>query len=584
MQLIRFDLTLEIQGPVITSNSGVGHAGIDMVMARTADLETDGKTRYYLPGTHLKGLLREAWQNFGIADAEVEKWLGKESASEEQDGPNEPARGRLQFGDAFDRKTNPEDPHPLHFRTKIDPERGSVDEGMLLMIEAPYKPGEPYTFQAKLQVLLRGDETAESLRQRIEAAFAWTMAVGAEKSVGFGRILRASVKASPVSPQSVPEATDRYELALTFDRPFCFAKPKLNSNMFESFETVPGSSIRASLANMAQEEKGKYKTLLDNLHAIVCTDLFAEEAGMRSVRFPHSLVQTEKKVYRDAVLCKEPPAGIGMELRFSVDWKPSEFPPEGYDWPWPEYEVRVRTAIEGEKRKVLDEALFAYEMVVPRVAWRGYLDLSEVAANTREQVRRQVLELLGHGLHGLGKTKAWAKVSVTAAAQPAIPSGNVLAVTLQSAALLLQPNRVEAVGLHAAYAEAFQSLSSALELQHFFQRTSLYGGEYVYRRFQQKPGDKLYRPYWLTEPGSVFVFKSTEAARTFLAGAMKTNLPIPEATRKFYQLTEKPEPLDWQRCPCLPQNGFGEIAVNLHVSRAAAVPLLTAKDLEGSHV
>src|SRR6266851_796975 len=92
-----FSLTLTLQGPVMTNSSVRGGFGVDSVMAQT------GGT-FYLPGTLVKGLLGEAWQELASIDPAFgglqRRWLGEESQTQ-----NLPERGTLFFEDLLDRKT-----------------------------------------------------------------------------------------------------------------------------------------------------------------------------------------------------------------------------------------------------------------------------------------------------------------------------------------------------------------------------------------------------------------------------------------------------------------------------------------------
>jgi len=589
LAIYRLDLTLE--GPLVTASSAIAHFGVDLAMARTPDLDhphPERPPRFYLPATLLKGLLREAWQQFGLND-EIQKWLGEESArpnqaaDPEDDGPNEPNRGRLSLQDALDRHTDAVNPGPLRFRTKIDPQRGSVDEGALLMIESPYEPGTPYTFTALFRALLKPDEDAELLRRQLLAAFLWITAAGAEKTVGFGRLLAAQVSLVPVHAAPLPLNANRLQINLSADRPVCFAKPRLHPNLFEAEDFIPGAALKAAVAQTSLLDPPTFADLRAFLHAIVFSDLFPSQKGARPVRRPLSVVLVgsgPNTKPRDAIHNPSPPPGIHPDIRFSVDWKTPEF--QLADYPWPKWarEVRVRTAIDGDRRKAKDESLFAYESVVPEAGWLGTIDLSSVVPDAvRSRVNSQLQEVLSYGLLRLGKTKAYGTIALSEAPLATAPPASEIVITLQTPALLLNPKNATPAGLLAAYQTAWSEISSSvLKLKHFFHRTRLHGGEYIYRRFQSRHSDHVYRPYLLTEAGSVFVFEPNANAAALLHSWRQSHLPIPPSTRKFYTLPDQPSPSDWKICPCLPENGFGEFAVNLHLNPSSTVPLLQEQD------
>ena len=84
-------------------------------------------------------------------------------------------------------------------------------------------------------------------------------------------------------------------------------------------------------------------------------------------------------------------------------------------------------------------------------------------------------------------------------------------------------------------------------------------------RFQ---GGKPYLPWVLTAPGSVFVLKAQagfeEAAQGRLAQWTTEGLPLPAWVETRYEST--PGAGDggtWHRNPFIPENGFGEVHVNL---------------------
>ena len=175
----------------------------------------------------------------------------------------------------------------------------------------------------------------------------------------------------------------------------------------------------------------------------------------------------------------------------------------------------------------------------------------------------------------MGKTKARASVTVRPAAlKSAAMDHNEVAITLQTAALLCDPGRHlaprEQIGsadrdkMQEEYQQVWKDLSGgSLQLKHYFHRMSLAGSGYMRHRFQN---GKPYRPYLLTDAGSVFVLrvedqqKAAECVRSWL----NRGIELSKAVRNFYLLEGIPEQDLWKYCPFLPENGFGEIAVNVH--------------------
>ncbi len=344
---------------------------------------------------------------------------------------------------------------------------------------------------------------------------------------------------------------------------------------------------------------------------------------IRPVQPPLSLVKTDE--FYDVALCD----GAGLIKKqapaFAVDWKGEDYGKvdELFGIPSLEREVRVRTKIDYQKRRSDDQQLFAYEMVVPNdeIGWYARLDLSAVPAEKRPQVVEQLQSLLTPGLVGLSKTKAYAQVEL-------LPPNSILQchasnlesrdgvwiLTLQTPALLCNPDELMGTNnnpsetLHQAYASVFAELSdNSLELVRFFATQSLAGGFYLSKRFQ---APNPYQPYLLTNKGSVFVlqpkqeaaakssaipahafnwldirdlisafraifqkndriaewpnFRAGITAKSFIEKWSKTGLPLPKWANEKYRRDDKAGN-HWSNCPYIPQNGYGEIAVNLPI-------------------
>jgi hypothetical protein len=225
----------------------------------------------------------------------------------------------------------------------------------------------------------------------------------------------------------------------------------------------------------------------------------------------------------------------------------------------------VRTKIDASKRRAETEKLFAVETIVPADrAWIGYVDFGAISDEAmRREAEEELLTILGEPLGPLGKTKTYADVEPVAERGPLPaerPAGH-WAITLQSAAILADPEELRRNhDLGAEYGRVFRQISGgALELVNFFSGESFAGGYYLHRRFQFHKRE--YMPYLLTDSGSVFLLHpATEAASGIVGEWLRYGLPLPQWARERYA---RPGESDWQWCPYLPENGYGEIAVNL---------------------
>jgi hypothetical protein len=120
--------------------------------------------------------------------------------------------------------------------------------------------------------------------------------------------------------------------------------------------------------------------------------------------------------------------------------------------------------------------------------------------------------------------------------------------------------------LHGAYAAYWDELSGgALTLDDFFAHQGFEGG-YRYHRYlgaaERKNRPNNYRPYYLTLSGSLFKLRVTDEIKApkLLIQWMSSGLPLPKWALAEYGQYNRPL---WETCPFVPENGYGEIAVNL---------------------
>jgi len=571
------DVKLTLQGPVLTCSTVRGRFGVDAMMAQSGN-------HFYLPGTLVKGLIGEAWQELGGVSPEFRAlrnhWLGQKSSTQ-----NLPARGALYFEDFVDRETSVEGTR-TQYRIEIDPERGSVKHGHYLVIDAPYPSGKPVIFEGTLWALAKNRQEVNQLRSHTQTALRWIMSVGSERSIGFGRVLDA--QCSP--PECVgwqaetgDKSSPALSLELSFTRPVCFARRRVANNLFESEPWLTGASLKGALATLLSIDQTLWPHLREHLHEIRFTHAFpAGASAPRPVYPPESLVKVNDET-RDAIFLKDPPTGSIAVPEFRVDWKDESDVWRLFGWPDLKRELRVRTAIDGELRRAEDQSLFAYQMIVPDgVSWQASVLLDGVEESVRAEVAAELRAALEHGLFALGKTKARAAIIAKPIdLKTAQLRGDTVAITLQTAALLCDPSRHLApngqIGssdrdaMRAEYRDVWSDLSgTSLELENYFHRVSLAGGGYLRHRFQT--GDP-YRPYLLTDPGSVFLLriKDRQKASDCVTRWLRRGLDLSGPVRHFYRLGGIAERELWKSCPFLPENGFGEIAIDLHETQRDGV-------------
>ncbi|MEK6320453.1 MAG: RAMP superfamily CRISPR-associated protein [Acidobacteriota bacterium] len=603
---VTLTVTLTLNGPILTQSTAAGAYGIDSPVARNAD------KKCYLAGTLVKGRLRQAWEELLPAlgpgfDQKMNDWLGQKTGNAEPDGkdkPIAPSRGRLHFEDFVD---DVERRSGTLYRISLDDQLGAVRKGAYQVIEAPYAAGQEISFSGKIRYFVATEPEATEIKRCVEVGLRWITSLGAERTVGFGRMVKVEVSEDPNPPQAPETAVTgalMLDFALTPETPFCIARRRVNNNLFESEEVIPGGVLKGSIASswrarLGQQGDGAITPGMDTARPELCrhfeklriTHAFPASAAqpVRPVVAPLSQVKFKIKdqpEVRDIALC-DGPMLLGnppVAPSFAVDWKDDDDVRHDFGWPDLEHELRVRTAIDRDLRKAKEEQLFAYEMIAPRgrIEWYGLIDLSQVPEAERAAVEAQLRDLLSQGLHGLGKTKARARIvwltpgTVAPKRQSqAAPINGQWVVVLQTPALLCDPSRLnEASGdeeLCKAYNEVWDQLSNhSLQVVRFFARQSLAGGYYLHRRFQ---AGKAYNPYLLTDAGSAFVLKGkngqTPLAQQSIDDWLAYGLPLPSWAVKHYKRNDQRGTLllgdHWMNCPYLPANGYGEIVVNLDV-------------------
>jgi len=682
MLQVILDIKLTLEGPILTKSSMPGRYGIDASMAENHE----GK--YSIPGTLVKGRLRQSWKELKemasyISDPEINDLLGLKSGnSEDTDNtiPVTPSRAILKFSDFICKEKK--ETRDLH-RIKMDEEKGTVKKGALLIMETPFAPGEKADFYGTISFIAKDEEKANEIKGYIDKGLRWITSLGSDRTVGFGKFINVEfikVDIKDISPKeevqiNASQAEDgKLCLIITPKTPFCIAKRKIHSNLFESEIFIPGGVIKGTIASVwgqLLEEKGEFvidensdkdrKNLCKHFNNIRFYHTFPAENSKlcRPVTPPLSLVKVDDKSYYDVVLYKEPILinglllSVGPELQddldnnivsdtlirkfvekeitlskdavvlvedagnrwkindgqkvyiirkeraseevdklniyickapaFSIDWKDSSDVKKCFGWAdlSNSKELRVRTAIDKTKRKAEEDKLFAYEMIIPTgFHWLSWIDMGLVPKCEREAVERQLNELLSYGLNGLGKTKVSASVTLKEPSfiQPVKESklesldGQYI-VTLQTPAILCNPNELSETSnkdnLSKAYDDVWKQISDcSLSLVRYFASQTLAGGDYLHKRFLYKK-DKPYKPFLLTEAGSVFVLSinNEEKAKEKIEEWFKYGLPLPEWAKKEYKRNCKAGD-HWSNCPYIRENGYGEIAVNLDIHKS----------------
>ena len=584
-QLYRLHITIELTAPFNTAASEPSRLGIDSPLLR------DHLGRICLPGTLVQGRVLEEinnWPGFST----LRERLGKVAEGQSL-APN---RKQINIGDLV--MIEPVAPTTHTFvRISKNEITGATKEGALQVIEQPAPSGALLKFTGDALIVC-DETTAGNVRTELEGALRLVPNFGADRSVGFGVVQKVTVVHAPVPTTALswPENATCVELALHLDRPFLVTQSSPRDNLFNGSDIIPGNALKGAFADTLIALGLGNPSAIHGFDDIVFNHAFCAHSALRPRALPESLVEfkhNERKIALDLAAESEPVVlGEGHALAaplFALDWKDPPSPPHvprdllgaetslrhHFGWATPAHLLRVRTAIESETRAAAEGKLFAYDQVVHERAptgdektpqphiWRARIAISALTPDAQRSARTTLLKVLQTGLVGLGKTKAHVTVSAVTAA----PSSNVIALvtgqkiflTLQTTALLTRPGKLtenaSAADLHAAYADTFAALSKqGFTLSHYYARQSLRGGHYQNQRFKN---GTVYAPWLVTNAGSVFVLTVTDkagAATDALRIWLQRGLPISADWGAQYAA--------WQTNPYLPQNGFGEIAIN----------------------
>lgn len=512
-----------------------------------------------------KGYL--AW--FGSSREDV----GQEVRGDEQEGFNH--RRRIFFSDLRAETTGNEE--RTRTRIKIDRKRGAAEEGALLMIEAPYASGEEIVFAGSIDFVGKDVEIPQMV-SALRLALNWASQAGGLRTIGFGRILKAEIGApEPArSPLPAAENAERLALVLRFRDPVCVAETRNSGNTYVSSDVIPGGVIKGALANLITMGEGSgagvdvrqsksFPALAEYFSHLRVSHLFPApiDNPRRPYRWNKSLVVDKDDRFHDAALWDGPQLIGGRAPAFFNDWKGKHFAAAErcVGWPHVPKRLRVRTSIHYDEVRAKHEGLFAYEMLeVGKHVWVGEIGLEDIATkDKRAALAADLARALADGLPGIGRSQSFATLAEgsfapSVNAVTAVDDAALFVLTLQTPALLRTPEQ--------SYAAAIRELcGGALKYVRHFASERLSGANFMANRYFK---NKEYRPWLLTEPGSVFVLQPSgmDDPAGVIRSITTKGLPLPESVRTFYGLGSGTDDAQlWPHCPYIRQNGYGEITV-----------------------
>lgn len=591
----KMEISLKIQSPFLCSATGPGSWGIDLSFNRNHE----GKLS--IPKSHIKGKLREAWnelQQTETLSIDINHWLGKSSGDDA--GNYAPHRGLMIFSDFI--CLDKQDFSQTH-RIRIEKTSGTAGEGALITVEVPHLSGKTTKWSGEIAFPAVDQTEGERVKEHILTGLKWITALGAEKGVGYGRLMEVECesfcqeesKAHMISP------ADAIGLAITMLDPLMIGGVRIKDNYLKSETILTGSVIKGALAQsirrrlnlngnqeINESTPGITEAGISNLarhfeHLRITHAFPSRQSLVRPVKQPLSLVKA--KGLHDIALSEKPRLINDKAPAFAIDWKDSSDVDFAYGWAHPKTLARTRTAIETVTRRAEEEKLYTFEYICPvddqnkEIIWLSNIYLPDnLDKDEHEQLSDEICFVVHNWFDYIGKRDSRIKTArVSSGHWPSavrkldISRDKIIVLTLQSDALILDPwelKEEDKDSFFEAYKKFWNDISdNALELKHFFAAQKLRGG-YLGRRFRIDkkycPINEKYYPFFLTSAGSVFVLKIKDQPKAAKLGKTWRHygLPIPDWAFERYDRSSGGR-LDWRKCPFTPENGFGEIVMNL---------------------
>lgn len=594
-EIVKLPVNLTLAGPILTAGSTFSRWGLDSVFYR------DWRQNYALPGSLVRGKLREAMRTLISLTSSslltVEQWFG--SASGERQNLAEsyaPRRGLLKVSDFIftHRTSSPLYNNCIRTRIRIEPERLVVEPGALLALESPFAPGGHYQWEGSIEFLI-DSERRDACLEQIKQAFHFITAIGANKTIGFGRLMKVAfgepkvVKLSPRADEQETQVPLGLNLALKPKEPLMIGGIRRKENIFESEKIIPGAVLKGALAVGLNRIAGNadLNRIIDGKNDPVVELFSCLAKHFAGLRFLHAIPSENKSDRKETIplsmasydgKCEDVAFKTSEEdiwakgttpVSFRVDWKdlPNNLP-DRYKFPNIEYHQVTRTAIDNDLLKADEGQLYSFRMIKPNegISWLTQVQFPETASQEEKQtLSAELRQALPLALRYIGKRQSLVSLSVapyynqkmTFSAQ----NGVSFAITLQTPAIMVDPNEMAKTSqtifddrkiLNTLYADYWgELLGSCAVLERIFASQELQGG-YLGMRFMKN----AYRPFYLTSAGSTFVFSVRDKEVWKKVDLLcKNGLPLPDWAKKTYA-----EPI-WKNCPFIPQNGYGEILV-----------------------
>lgn len=623
---------LTVRAPFISAGGADGVRGLNKLFIRGSDgkiavngSHIKGKLREAIKELIEKHAISESFgiiDLFGPEKKNTTKTLPDAQGSDASN--NYRKKGRLRFSDFIVISTSMQAECQANqkrlTKVRINSTTGTSKEQCLQMVENIFDSGTPVTLSGTISFFAETEE-ANSTAETLVTGLKWITALGGSKGSGFGRLERVTASVSTSETVSVPalHAEQReFDIHLEFLDDLLIGGIKKASYFVESETVIPGGAIKGSLARFLNRLCGtmpdwmaidmlnsavstQFPLLAEHFSRIRCAHAFpvSIESGHRPVAIPFSAVtvKKDKEVYDVALLDRASLDTHSRITSFQINWKSGDETRREFGWVMPEIINKTRTAIHEKFKRAEDESLYTFQYLTPfqpreaghgeclkKIKWITNIRLPELDSEKQKQLADEFFDAINQGWQYLGKRDARFCFS---AHEPEPHSfherfeeealerydGQAI-VVLQTDALMfdgktLAESERAYPDLRRSYMNFWHEVTEgSCVMKRFFARQKFAGG------YQAKYDYQLhdhYYPYILTEAGSVFVLdiKELEKADNILKRLRLSGLPLPsDITNLIPDDTEA-----WRKCPFVPENGYGEIKINMAWHRMQKLPI-----------
>jgi hypothetical protein len=607
---------LTVRAPFISAGGADAVRGLDKLFVRRPD------GRIAVNDSHIKGKLREALKELNGYEAipesfEIKDLFGPEEPKKDNTAPppDHRMKGRLHFSDFIASNpvlsANDLAKQDRLTKVRINSTTGTSKEQCLLTIESIFETGTPVTINGTISFFADIDE-ATMIATTLSSGLKWITAIGGAKGSGFGRLEQVKTALShsdPVTASLLPETYQEFNIHFEFLDDLLIGGIKKATYFVESETTISGGAIKGSIARFLNRLCGtkpdwtsidennraifeKFPLLAQQFSRIHCSHAFP--AGFdqvhRPVRIPFSAVTVNGDTSSMYDVALHPGAVLDNQSRiplFQINWKSFDSAHRMFGWTFPEITNKTRTAIHAEAKRAKDEKLYTFQYLSPyqakeagqdscsrKIRWITTIRLPNLEPEAQRQLAKEFFDAVQQGWRYLGKRDARFTFSVHESEPNAFhedfealsqeqADGQAI-IVLQSDTLMfdgkmLAENQGCFPDLHAVYRDYWHWISEgSCKLIRFFARQKFAGGYQAQYSFQLH--DRYY-PFILTEAGSVFVLKILDEAKakSILRKYKQDGLRLPPDIAA--RIPDKAA--QWKSCPFVPENGYGEIAVNM---------------------